>query len=71
MYAFHLELNARTPGLSSLVLEIALILAWKLVGWYGLERYLLPFLGTPWAPGRLVQEVRARTPAPPQTKIKV
>lgn len=25
-----------------------LILAWKVAGWYGLDRYLLPMLGTPW-----------------------
>ena len=31
-----------------LVLAIALILAWKTAGWYGLDRYLLPLLGTPW-----------------------
>ncbi len=27
---------------------IGLILAWKVAGWYGLDRYLLPFLGVPW-----------------------
>jgi thiosulfate dehydrogenase [quinone] large subunit len=31
-----------------LVLGIVLILAWKVAGWYGLDRYLLPLLGTPW-----------------------
>jgi thiosulfate dehydrogenase [quinone] large subunit len=25
-----------------------LILAWKTAGFYGLDRYLLPMLGTPW-----------------------
>ncbi len=30
------------------VLAIALILAWKVAGWYGLDRWLLPLLGTPW-----------------------
>lgn len=29
-------------------LAIVLILAWKVAGWYGLDRYLLPMLGTPW-----------------------
>ena len=29
-------------------LAIALMLAWKVAGWYGLDRYLLPLLGTPW-----------------------
>jgi thiosulfate dehydrogenase [quinone] large subunit len=27
---------------------VLLILAWKTAGWYGLDRYLLPRLGTPW-----------------------
>jgi thiosulfate dehydrogenase (quinone) large subunit len=33
--------------------SILLILAWKNAGWIGLDRYLLPLLGTPWRPGRL------------------
>jgi thiosulfate dehydrogenase [quinone] large subunit len=28
--------------------SIGLILAWRVAGWYGLDRYLLPMLGTPW-----------------------
>jgi thiosulfate dehydrogenase (quinone) large subunit len=32
-------------------LAIGLMLAWKVAGWYGLDRYLLPLLGTPWRPG--------------------
>jgi thiosulfate dehydrogenase (quinone) large subunit len=32
-------------------LAIGLILAWKVAGYYGLDRYLLPMLGTPWRPG--------------------
>ena len=35
-------------------LAIGLILAWKVAGYYGLDRYLLPMLGTPWRPGSLV-----------------
>ncbi|HRE48194.1 MAG TPA: DoxX family membrane protein [Aggregatilineales bacterium] len=27
-----------------------LILAWKTAGWWGLDRFLLPRLGTPWSP---------------------
>ncbi len=30
-----------------------LILAWRNAGWYGLDRYLLPRLGTPWQRGGL------------------
>jgi thiosulfate dehydrogenase [quinone] large subunit len=35
-------------------LAILLILAWKTSGWWGLDRWLLPLLGTPWQPGRLL-----------------
>lgn len=31
-------------------LSILLILAWKTAGWWGLDRWLLPRLGTPWRP---------------------
>jgi len=34
-------------------LSILLILAWKTAGWYGVDRWLLPQLGTPWKPGRI------------------
>ena len=34
-------------------LAIGLILAWKVAGYYGLDRYLLPMLGTPWRPAIL------------------
>ena len=35
------------------VLGLFLILAWRTAGWIGLDRWLLPLLGTPWQPGRL------------------
>ena len=31
-----------------LMLGIFLVLAWKVAGYYGADRYLLPLLGTPW-----------------------
>jgi thiosulfate dehydrogenase [quinone] large subunit len=31
-----------------LIVAVALMLAWKVAGYYGLDRYLLPLLGTPW-----------------------
>lgn len=34
-------------------LAIGLILAWKVAGYYGVDRYLLPMLGTPWRPAIL------------------
>ena len=32
----------------SLLAALLLILAWKVAGWWGLDRFLLPALGTPW-----------------------
>ena len=37
------------------ILGTWLVLAWRVAGWWGLDRWLLPLLGTPWAPGRLRQ----------------
>jgi thiosulfate dehydrogenase [quinone] large subunit len=39
-------------------LAIILMLAWKVAGYYGLDYYLLPLVGTPWGKNR-------RAPAPP------
>lgn len=33
------------------VIATWLVLAWKTAGWIGLDRWLLPALGTPWSPG--------------------
>lgn len=35
------------------LLQLFLILAWRSAGWFGLDRYLLPLLGTPWQPGKI------------------
>ncbi|MGH2380084.1 MAG: DoxX family protein [Candidatus Limnocylindria bacterium] len=40
---------------------IGLMLAWRVAGSYGLDRYLLPMLGTPWRPGAI-----ARRGPPPE-----
>jgi thiosulfate dehydrogenase [quinone] large subunit len=34
-------------------LAVGLMLAWKVAGYYGVDRWLLPSLGTPWRPGSL------------------
>ena len=36
-----------------LPLQILLVLAWKTAGWWGLDRWVLNNLGTPWQPGRV------------------
>ncbi len=34
------------------LMAVLLILAWKTAGWFGLDRFILPMLGTPWQPGK-------------------
>jgi thiosulfate dehydrogenase [quinone] large subunit len=48
-------LLAGTVSTNPILFAIAtsLILAWKTAGWWGLDRWLLPALGTPWRPGYL------------------
>lgn len=36
-----------------LIISVFLILAWKTAGWWGLDRWLLPRLGTPWKSNHL------------------
>src|SRR5205823_6308812 len=42
-----------------LALGIFLIMAWKVAGWFGLDRYLLPALGTPWKAGAVFKQQRS------------
>ena len=46
---------AGSASTNGLLFAIAtwLVLAWRTSGWIGLDRWLLPWLGTPWKPGRL------------------
>lgn len=41
------------------ILAILLVLAWKVAGWYGLDRWALPLLGTPWT--RSSRETKEQT----------
>jgi thiosulfate dehydrogenase [quinone] large subunit len=36
-----------------LFLQLFLVLAWRVAGWVGLDRYALPALGTPWQSGKI------------------
>jgi thiosulfate dehydrogenase [quinone] large subunit len=38
------------------IIALFLILAWKTAGWWGLDRWVLPALGTPWRPGMVFRE---------------
>ena len=44
-------------------LAIGVMLAWKVAGYYGVDRWLLPLLGTPWHPAILSDT----KPAAPET----
>ena len=52
-------LLAGTVSTNPVLLAIAtlLVLAWKTAGWWGLDRWLLPALGTPWSPGPVLEEI--------------
>jgi len=43
---------------------ILLTLAWKNAGWWGLDRWVLPLLGTPWHRGRLFKKSTTGTGTP-------
>lgn len=42
------------------VLALLIIFGWKTAGWIGLDRWLLPALGTPWQPGTAVRGLLRR-----------
>ncbi len=48
-------------------LGILIVLGWKVAGYVGLDRVLLPALGTPWKPGRIVPRRAAPLPSQPTT----
>ena len=40
------------------VVAILIVLAWRVAGWWGLDRWILPAIGVPGAPGKLFGERR-------------
>ncbi|HSQ31864.1 MAG TPA: hypothetical protein VLN49_18525 [Gemmatimonadaceae bacterium] len=54
-----------------LVLELFLVLAWRIAGWYGVDHLLLARLGTPWQPGEAFArgEQLAAPAAPPRRAV--
>ena len=40
---------------------VGLMLAWRVAGYYGLDRYLLPALGAPWRPGAVFRRGASTT----------
>jgi thiosulfate dehydrogenase (quinone) large subunit len=66
-FGLFMNLNFMLAGAISInpvigTLAIFLVLAWRIGGYYGVDRYLLPLLGTPWT-GTLAR----RAPAKPAT----
>jgi thiosulfate dehydrogenase [quinone] large subunit len=51
-------LLAGTVSTNPILLAIVtlLVLAWKTAGWWGLDRWVLPALGTPWSPGPIFRK---------------
>ena len=52
-FGMFMNLNYLLAGAISInpilgLLALLLLLAWRISGYYGVDRYLLPFLGTPW-----------------------
>ena len=45
-------------------MAIGLILAWRVAGYYGLDRFVLPALGAPWKPGAVFGGGSAPSPTP-------
>lgn len=47
------------------ILATWLVLAWRNAGWYGLDRWALPYLGTPW---KRVEKVEKEVPSQSETE---
>lgn len=42
------------------LLELFLVLAWRVAGFIGLDKYVLPLLGTPWFPGNVFKKSKKK-----------
>lgn len=61
-FGLFMNLNFMLAGTVSVnpilfTLSIGLILAWRVAGYWGLDRYLLPWLGTPWHKGKIFRSL--------------
>jgi thiosulfate dehydrogenase [quinone] large subunit len=56
-WSFIMAGSASTNGML-FAIATWLVLAWRNAGWIGLDRWLLPLVGTPWKSGRLFHSVR-------------
>jgi thiosulfate dehydrogenase [quinone] large subunit len=58
LFGATMNMNFMLAGTTSInpvlfMASVLLLLAWKTAGYVGLDRWVLPLLGTPWHPGRL------------------
>ena len=44
------------------LIAMFLVLAWKTAGWWGVDRWVLTLLGTPWSPGRVFKKEPQEAP---------
>jgi thiosulfate dehydrogenase [quinone] large subunit len=51
------------------ILATWLVLAWRVAGWWGLDRWALPLVGVPGAPGTLFRH-RSEEPEPPARTVR-
>lgn len=56
LFGSFMNMNYMLAGTTStnpilMLIGVFLVLAWRTAGWWGLDRWVLPALGTPWAPG--------------------
>ncbi len=74
-FGFFMNMNYLLAGSVStnpvlLFLSIFLVLAWKTAGWWGLDRWVLVDLGTPWSPGLAFVEKPVQKAPAPSTEMK-
>ena len=50
-------------------ITVFLVLGWKVAGFWGIDRYLIPALGAPWTPGRIFPRRPAPTPTQPTVTL--
>jgi thiosulfate dehydrogenase [quinone] large subunit len=74
-FGFFMNFNYLMAGTVSinpvlLFLSLILLLAWKTAGWWGLDRWVLVDLGTPWSPGLAFQTQKTREAPAPSPEVK-
>ncbi len=60
--------GAASTNAMLMVTAMMLVMAWKTAGWIGLDRWLLPMVGTPWQPGSLLPRRHSGQPSGPPTQ---